>query len=75
MVYNLREMAVDILTGTSWESFLGISADSRERFPGISANFPQNCYLGRESEQNSDIILAAQKNRPTFGKLSEDYFK
>jgi hypothetical protein len=39
-------ISVDIFSGFSCERFLGISEDSWERFLEISADFPQNCYLG-----------------------------
>ena len=39
------EIAVDIFTEFSCERILGIFVDSQERFLGISADFPQNCYL------------------------------
>jgi len=52
---------VDIFTGFSRERFLRISADSQERFPGISADFPQNCYLGSIDEilpgHRAEIII------------------
>ena len=46
---GLREIpwnTVDIFNRFSRGIFLGISEDSSERFRGISADFPQNCYLG-----------------------------
>ena len=44
---NFFGTAVDIFPGFSRERFLGNSEESQEIFLGITADFPQNCNLGK----------------------------
>ena len=61
-------IAINIFTGFSCERFLGISADSQERFLGICTDFPQNCYLGRLEEYREKVGGIQGKGWRDIGK-------
>ena len=63
---EIREFPRAWFLGMGYEKFLGKTVDvltgfSSERFLGISADFPQNCYLGRSYYRSQSRISNVAK--------------